>query len=101
MSSASSALDRRSDGPAPFPPIPTSPSPIRRDEHAFPSGARRDAPDEATHLVLDMTLLTKPPGGGTRNTQSRYVRERPGAVSGRSSRRSPHAFCAFFLPAIR
>ena len=84
--------------------VPSHPSqslPNQERRARLPIGARHDAPDEATHLVIDMTLPTKPPGGGTRNTQSRYVPECPGAVSGRSSRRSTHAFCAFFLPAIR
>lgn len=84
--------------------VPSHPSQSLPDQERrarLPIGARHDAPDEATHLVIDMTLPTKPPGGGTRNTQSRYVPECPGAVSGRSSRRSTHAFCAFFLPAIR
>lgn len=84
--------------------VPSHPSQSLPDQERrarLPIGARHDAPDEATHLVIDMTLPTKPPGGGTRNTQSRYVPECPGAVRGRSSRRSTHAFCAFFLPAIR
>ena len=87
MSSASSALDRRSNGPFrslpsrhverlersgpslqwpfPFPPIPASLFLIRRDEHAFSSGARRSHPAAAREAHSRDTV----------EIQSRYSRD--------------------------